>query len=56
MAISTAHSGNWSLMARKVLSKGQEEVRMRHDAVFIDVAGTLLWVDLGLEGCPKSET
>ena len=28
---------------------------MRYDAVFIYVDGTLLWVDLGVEGCPKSE-
>ena len=28
---------------------------MRYDAVFIDVDATLLWVDLGLEGYPKSE-
>jgi hypothetical protein len=36
--------------------EGREELGMRHDAVFIEVEGTLLWVDLGLEGCPKSET
>ena len=28
---------------------------MNYDAAFIDVDGTLLWVGLGLEGCPKSE-
>jgi hypothetical protein len=36
--------------------EGLEEVRMRYDAVFIDVDGKLLWVDLGLKGCTKSET
>jgi hypothetical protein len=45
-----------TLMVRKAAIEGREEVRIRYDAVFIDVDGTLLWVDLGLEGCTKSET
>ena len=45
-----------TLMIRKAAIEGREEVRIRYDAVFIDVDGTLLWVDLGLEGCPKRQT